>query len=45
MDFGDLGCWDMDGIDIARDRDKWLALVNAVVNLQVLHNAGNLSSN
>jgi hypothetical protein len=25
----------MDWIDVAEDRDRWLALVNAVTNLQV----------
>jgi hypothetical protein len=25
--------WGMDWIDLAEDRDRWLALVNAVMNL------------
>ena len=35
--------WDrgMDGIDVAQDRDRWRALVNAVMNLGVTSNAGN----
>jgi hypothetical protein len=28
-------------IDLVRDRDRWQALVNAVMNLQVPQNAGN----
>ena len=36
--------WDegMDWIDRAEDRDRWRALVNAIMNLRVTRNAGNL---
>jgi hypothetical protein len=36
-----MGCEVMDWIDVAQDRDSWGALVNAVMNLQVLENVGN----
>jgi hypothetical protein len=35
MDLQEVGCQGMDWIDVARDRDRWLALVNAVMNLRV----------
>ena len=33
MDFQEVGCEGMDWIDLAQDRDRWLALVNVVMNL------------
>jgi hypothetical protein len=36
-----VGCWGKDWIDLDQDRGRWRALVNAVMNLRVLYNAGN----
>jgi hypothetical protein len=41
IDLQEEGCADMDWIGLAQDRNRWRALVNAVMNLRVLQNAGN----
>jgi hypothetical protein len=33
MDIQEMGCECMDWIDVAEDRNRWQALVNAVLNL------------
>ena len=35
MDLQEVGCWDMDWIGLAQDRDRWRTLVSAVMNLRV----------
>jgi len=35
MDLQEVGCGGMDWIDLAQDRERWWALVNVVMNIQV----------
>jgi len=35
MDVQEVGCEGMDWIDVSQDRDRWWALVNAVMNFRI----------
>ena len=40
MDFQEVGCGDMDGIDLAHDKDRWRVLVILVMIFRVPQNMG-----
>jgi hypothetical protein len=44
MDLGQVGWGDVDWIRVARDTNRWRALVNSVLNFRILYNAGNIAN-
>jgi len=41
LDRQEVGCGRKDWIEMAQDKDRWRALVNAVMNIRLIYNAGN----
>jgi len=41
MDLQEVGCRGVDWIELAQGRDRWLALVDAVMSLRIPYDAGN----
>jgi hypothetical protein len=44
MELGEIGWDDMDWSSLCQDKDRWRALVNAVINFRFPYNAGKFLS-
>jgi hypothetical protein len=44
MDLGEIGWYGIDWIYLAQDRDQWMPLANAGMNLRVPYNSGEFLS-
>jgi hypothetical protein len=44
MDLQQVGWGGMDWMDVVQDRDRWLAILNVVMNMQVTPIEGNFTS-
>jgi len=40
MDFQEVGCWVMDWIELAQDRNRWREVVNGVMNIRFPYYGG-----
>jgi hypothetical protein len=45
MDLQEVGWGNKEWIALAQDKNKWLVIVNAVMNIRVSQNAGNFLTN
>jgi hypothetical protein len=43
MDFREVGCGGIGWIDLAQDRNRWRAVVSAVMNLGVVQGGSNMT--